>query len=298
MDIDNIKNVSVIGAGGMGSQLTQILSLVGGFNVTMTDVKQEIVTNGIGSIKSALTKHFVEKGKMTNDQMCKVMERIKGTASISDAVKSADFVIEAAFESMEVKKNIFRQLSEHAPSHTILSTNTSFLNISEMASATNRPDRVIGMHFFNPVSVMKLVEVVKGTLTSKNTTDTTFELAKKLGKEPIVCKDFSFGFLANRAYIPMQIEGIKMVWECVAPPADIDKALKLGYNLPIGPLELGDMVGTWALLASSEDDKCRELGDQEGHLHPLIRMMIRAGFGGGRGKKGVYAFYDEIFSQK
>jgi 3-hydroxybutyryl-CoA dehydrogenase len=202
------------------------------------------------------------------------------------------------FENLDLKKDVFRQLDENTPPDSILASNTSNLNITEIASVTKRMDKVAGMHFFNHVSVVKLVEVVRGSLTSDETIDITINLSKKLGKEPMVCKDFSFGFLANRAYTPMILESVQMVWERVASPEEIDKALKLGYGLPIGPLELSDLIGGWKILAMSEADRMREEGPAKGHLHPLIRMMVRAGYVGGKGKKGIYDFYKEILEDK
>jgi len=298
MELNNVKQVAVIGAGAMGSQITQLLSLVGGYSVTITDVKDEFVNNGIQFIKDGLKRYFVDKGKITQAQMEEVVGRIKGTTSSANATKNADFVIEAVLEDLALKRNIFKELDENAPPDTILASNTSSLNITEMARMTKRPDKVIGMHFFNPVAVMKLVEVIKGPLTSDETVGVTTELVRKLGKEPVLCKDFSYGFLANRAYGGMSREAVQMVWERVASPEDIDKALKLGYNLPMGPLELGDFTGGWALSASSEQDRTRELGPEKGQLHPLVRMMVRAGYTGGRGKKGIYDFYREILSKE
>jgi len=298
MKLENIKQTAIIGAGAMGSQIAQLLSLVGGYPVTITDVKDEFVNNGIQFIKDGLKRHFVDKGRMTQAQMDEVVGRIKGTTSLPNAVKNADFVIEAIFENLDIKKNLFKQLDENTPPDAILASNTSGLNITEMASATKRPDKVVGMHFFNPVAVMKLVEVVKGPLTSAETVDLAVAMTKKLAKEPVICKDFSFGFLANRAYVAMATEAVQMVWERVASPEAIDKALKLGYNLPMGPLELGDYTGMWALSASSEQDRMREFGPEKGRLHPLIRMMVRAGYTGGRGKKGIYDFYKEALSKE
>ena len=200
MKLENIKQVAVIGAGAMGSQIAQLLSLVGGYPVAITDVKDEFVNNGIQFIKDGLKRYFVDKGKMTQAQMDEVVGRIKGTTNLAEAAKNADFVVEAVFENLDLKKDVFKQLDENAPPDAILASNTSALNISEMASVTKRPDKVVGMHFFNPVAVMKLVEVIKGPVTSDETVDVTVALGKKLGKEPVVCKDFSFGFLANRVY--------------------------------------------------------------------------------------------------
>ncbi|MEM1578733.1 MAG: 3-hydroxyacyl-CoA dehydrogenase family protein [Archaeoglobaceae archaeon] len=298
MRLEEIKRVAVIGAGAMGSQIAQLLSRVGKYDVVMVDVSEELLKRAMDSIKSDLKKYFVAKGKMTEEEMREVVARIKVTTSIAEAVKDADFVIEAVFENLELKKKIFAELDKNAPSNAILASNTSGLSITEMAAATKRPDKVAGMHFFNPVAVMRLVEVVRGALTSKETVELVCSLARKLGKEPVVCKDLSYGFLANRAYGGMMREAIEMVWERVASPEDIDKALKLGYNLPMGPLELGDMTGAWGLMASSEQDRIRELGPEKGRLHPLVRWMVRAGYTGGPGKKGIYDFWKEVLSRE
>jgi 3-hydroxybutyryl-CoA dehydrogenase len=262
------------------------------------DLNDELVSHGIQSIKENLKRYFIDKGLMTQVEIDAVVGRIKGTANLFEAVEDADFVQECVFENLDLKQNVFKQLDEKTPPHSILASNTSNLNITEIASVTKRADKVVGMHFFNPVSIVKLIEVVRGSFTSDETIETILALSRKLGKEPILCKDFSFGFLANRAYTPMFLEAIQMVWERVAPPEDIDKALKLGYGLPIGPLELGDLIGAWKILAMSEEDRMKEVGPEKGHLHPLIRMMVRAGYIGGKGKKGVYDFYKEVLDAK
>lgn len=159
-----------------------------------------------------------------------------------------------------------------------------------MASVTNRPEKVVGMHFFNPVTLMKLIEIVRGARTSDETVEVACNLALKLGKEPVLCRDSSYGFLANRAYIAMGKEAIQMVWERVASPEEIDKALKLGYNLPMGPLEVLDFTGTWQILVASQQDAMRELGPEKGHLHPLVRMMDRAGY------SKIYDFWKDVLS--
>ena len=294
MKPEDIKQVAVIGAGAMGSQIAQLFSQVGGYRVTVTDVSDELVNQGLRSIREGLQQYFVDKGKMTPAEMDEVVGRIKGTANLTEAVKKADFVVEAVFESLELKKSVFKQLDENTPPNSILASSTSNFNITEMASATKRTDKVVGMHFFNPVSIIKLVEVARGSFTSDETVEITMALSRKLGKEPLVCQDFSFGFLANRAFTAMAIESVQMVWERVASPQDIDKALKLGYGLPIGPLELFDSLGVWRILAMSETEKIREMGWEKGYLHPLIRMMVRAGYTGGKGKKGIYDFYKEV----
>jgi 3-hydroxybutyryl-CoA dehydrogenase len=298
MKLENIRRIAVIGAGTMGSQIAQLFSQVGKYPVMVYDLNDELIGHGIQSIKENLKRYFIDKGLMTQVEMDAVIGRIRGTANLLEAVENADFVIECVFENLDLKKNVFKQLDEKTPPHSILASNTSNLNITEIASVTKRADKVVGMHFFNPVSIVKLVEVVRGSFTSNETIETILALSRGLGKEPIVCNDFSFGFLANRAFTPVFLEAIQMVWERVAPPEDIDKALKLGYGLPIGPLELGDSIGAWKIFAMSEEDRMKEVGPERGHLHPLIRMMVRAGYTGGKGKKGIYDFYKEVLIAK
>jgi 3-hydroxybutyryl-CoA dehydrogenase len=297
LKVDEIKKVVVIGAGLMGSQIAEVMARVGQFRVTLVDVKDDFVKKGLQGIAGRIEKFFVAKGKMTPEQKKELMGRIDGMTEISKAAGGADFAIEAATENMSLKKEIFRNLDESAPPHAILASNTSYLSITEMASATGRPDRVVGMHFFNPVAMMKLVEVVRGAKTSDSTTEVISSLARLLQKEPVACRDASYGFLANRAYSALRMEAIQMVWERAATPEEIDRALKLGYNLPMGPLELGDMTGSWGIAASSEEDRIRELGSEKGRLPPLLRLMVRAGYTGGAGKKGVYDFYREVLSK-
>jgi len=297
LKVEDIKKVAVIGAGLMGSQIAEALARLGKYKVSIMDVSDEFISKGLAAMEQRIDKFFVSKGKMTPEGKKEVIGRIQGTTDITGAVSSADLVIEAIIENMNVKKDVFRQLDVSAPPHTILASNTSWLSITEMASATKRPDKVVGMHFFNPVALMKLVEVVRGANTSANTVEVTCALARVLEKEPVVCSDGSFGFLANRAYIAMQAEAVQMVWERVASPEDIDKALKLGYNLPMGPLELGDMIGSWGIRAASEEDRIKELGSEKGRLHPLLKLMVRAGYTGGAGKKGIYGFWKEVLSK-
>ncbi len=295
MALKDVKQVAVIGAGNMGAQIAQLFAQVGGYAVVMTDVKDDLVQFGLKRQRDGLQKYFVDKGKMTAAQMNEIVGRIKGTTSIPQAVSKADFVVEAAFENLDLKKTIFKQLDESAPPHAIICSNTSFLSITEMASATKRPDKVGGMHFFNPVAVMKLVEVVRAPLTSQETASTVFDLANKMGKEPVYCRD-TYGFLANRA-AKGEVEAIEMLWAHIASPEDIDKAMKLGYNWPMGPLELGDLTGGWSIAFHGEEDAIKELGFQKGHVHPLIRMMVRAGYTGGPGKKGIYDFWRDVLSK-
>lgn len=297
LKVNDIKKVAVIGAGVMGSQIMEVMARLGKYKVSVTDVSDELINKGLAAMEQRLEKFFVSKGKMTPEEKKEVTGRIQGTTDITKAVSDADFVIEAVIENMGIKKDVFRKLDASAPPHTILASNTSYLSITEMASVTKRPDKVVGMHFFNPVALMKLVEIVKGANTSQNTVEVTCALSRILDKEPVVCSDASHGFLANRAYAAMRMEAVQMVWERVASPEDIDKALKLGYNLPMGPLELGDMVGSWSIAAAREEDSIRELGSEKGRLHPLIRLMVRAGYTGGPGKKGIYDFWKDVLSK-
>ena len=291
MKIGEIKKTTVIGAGAMGAQIAEVLSRMGGYEVGMVDINDDLVRKGFQSIDQRLERFFVSKGKLSAEDKKNIVNRIKGYTSIEEASKGTDLVIEAAVEKMALKKDIFKKLDESAPVHAILASNTSYLSISEMASATKRPEKVVGVHFFNPVAVMQLVEVVRGARTSNETIELACDLAKKLGKEPVVCRDTSYGFLANRAYRGMVDEAVQMVWERVASPEEIDKALKLGYNLPMGPLELADMVGGWSLRVSSEEDAIRELGSEKGRMHPLTRAMVRAGY------MKIYDYWKDVLSK-
>ena len=296
MKLEDIKRITVIGSGNMGAQIAQLCAQVGGCQVVMTDTTQELVDAGLKRQRDSLQKYFVDKGKMTADDMQAVLARIRGTTKLAEAVSKADLVIEAVFENMALKKDIFKQLDAAALPHAILATNTSYLSVTEIASVTKRPEKVAGMHFFNPPAVMKLVEVVRAVLTSQETANIIFELAKKLGKEPIFCRD-TYGFLANRAATLSWDDAIELVWAHVAPPADIDKAVRLGFNRPMGPLELGDLTGAWTIMVYGEEDRIKEVGFDKGHVHPLVRMMVRAGYTGGPGKKGIYDFWNEVLSK-
>lgn len=297
MRLEDIKRVAVIGSGIMGAQITQLFAQVGKYQVMLTSTSLASVQNkGLKTIRENLQKYYVGKGRMTQPEADEVYGRVTGTAVFAEAVGDADLVVEAVYEDLTLKKNIFKQMGETCPAGTIMVSSTSDFNITEMAAVTPRPQKCIGMHFFHPVTASKAIEVVRGSLTNDETMETCVALTRKLGKEPLVCKDFSYGFLANRAYTPMVLEAVQMVWERVAPPAEIDKALKLGYGLPIGPLELFDLLGIWKIQASAENDKIKELGEK-GRLHPLMRMMDRAGYTGGPGKKGIYAFYNEVLSK-
>jgi 3-hydroxybutyryl-CoA dehydrogenase len=297
MKLEDMRKIAVIGSGAMGAQIADVLSRIGGYEVNLVDISEDLVRKGIHFIDNNLERFFVAKGKITADEKKAVMGRIKGHSNLEESVKDVDFVIEAVPEILSLKREIFEKLNRNTPQDKVLASNTSTLNITEIAVVTGRPDRVIGMHFFNPVAVMKLVELVTGAHTSEETVSLTRELALRLGKEPVLCRDTSYGFLANRAYEALREEALQIVWEKVASPEDVDKSLKLGYNLPLGPLELGDRLGSWKRRAEMEEDRMAELGAEKGRIHPLIRVMVRAGYYGGPGQKGLYDFWKEVMSK-
>lgn len=235
-----IKTIGVLGAGVMGSGIAQVAAQAG-YNIILRDIEDRFVQGGIRNIDKFLSKS-VEKGKMTEDAKKSLLGRIKGTTSLED-LKDVDFVIEVVVEIMDIKKKIFAELDELTRKEVVLATNTSSMSITEIATATKRPDKVVGMHFFNPVPLMKLVEVVRGHLTSDETYTTTADLAKKLGKESVEVKLDIPAFIVNRLMIPYFIEAMSLYEQGVATKEDIDKAAKLGLNYPMGPFELMDLTG-------------------------------------------------------
>src|SRR4030043_518258 len=235
-----IKKVCVIGSGTMGNGITQVVAL-GGYETTMVDVKQEFIDKGMGAIKASLGR-FAEKGRISQADMDKAMANIRTSIDLKQAAKDADYVIEAVFERAEVKMPIFQQLEEICPKETILASNTSGIPVSLLASATRRPDKVIGTHFMNPVPLMKGVEIVKTLLTSEQTLRISLDFVKSLGKETVVVKD-SPGFVTNRIITLVMNEAAKLLEENLASIEDIDKIEKLSHNWPMGPFELADMVG-------------------------------------------------------
>lgn len=269
-----IKKIGVLGAGTMGNGIAQVAAQ-SGFEVVMRDIEERFVENGLKAIEKFLSKS-VEKGKMTEDQKKNVLARIKGTTRMED-LKDVDFVIEAVFEDLELKKNVFRQLDELTKDHVILTTNTSSMSITEIAVSTRRPEKVAGMHFFNPAPLMRLVEVIRGYHTNDETVRIVMELAKKFGKEPVEVKKDTPGFIVNRLLMPHFIEAIKMAEEGIASIEDIDKAVKLGLNYPMGPFELMDLTGIDIALHVIEY-LYRELNKESKWSAPtLLRSMVRAG---------------------
>ncbi len=240
-----IKTIGVVGAGSMGNGIAQVSAMMG-YNVILNDVEDKFLQGALKNIDKFMSKS-VEKGKLTEEAKAAALGRIKSTTKIED-LKDADFVVEAVFEEMDLKKKVFKQLDEITRKDVIISSNTSSMSIAELAKATGKPDKVVGMHFFNPVPLMRLVEVVRGYYTSDETVATGMELARKLGKEPIEVKTDVPGFVVNRLMVPHLIEAICLLQEGVASKEDIDKAAKLGLNYPMGPFELIDMTGVDILL--------------------------------------------------
>ncbi|KYH38298.1 MAG: 3-hydroxybutyryl-CoA dehydrogenase [Candidatus Hecatellales archaeon B24] len=286
MGLEQIRKVCVVGAGVMGSGITQVFAQAG-YSVVMVDVAEEFIQKGMASIKANLERS-VAKGRMSKEDAEAVLGRIKTTLNLEEAGKEADFVVEAVVERMDVKREVFSRLDKACESHVILASNTSTLSITEMASATQRPDRVAGMHFFNPAPVMKLVEVIAGAKTSRETISTVKALAEKLGKTPVEVKE-SPGFVVNRLLTLMLNEACFLLMEDVAKPEDIDTAMKLGCNHPMGPFELMDLVGLDIVLAIAET-LYQETGDPKFRPSPLLRKMVRAGLLGRKTGQGFYVY--------
>lgn len=277
--------VCVLGAGTMGAGIAQAFAAKG-YEVILRDIKDEFVDRGLAGIQKNLDR-LVSKEKITEEVKEEILSRLTGTTDMSMAA-DCGLVIEAAVENMQIKKQIFAELDQVCGEDTILATNTSSLSITEVASATKRPDKVIGMHFFNPAPVMKLVEVIKGMATSEETFATVKEIAEKIGKEPVEVAEAP-GFVVNRILIPMINEAFGILAEGIASPEDIDKAMMLGANHPMGPLALGDLVGLDVCLAIM-DVLYNETGDTKYRAHSLMRKYVRAGWLGRKTKKGVYEY--------
>ena len=280
-----MEKIFVLGAGTMGSGIVQAFAQKG-YEVIVRDIKDELVQSGIVRINNGLSK-LVSKGKMTEETKEDILSRISGTTDMNLAA-DCDLVVEAAIENMKIKKEIFAELDKICKPETILASNTSSLSITEVASATKRPDKVIGMHFFNPAPVMKLVEIIRGMATSQETFDAVKELSVAIGKEPVEVEEAP-GFVVNRILIPMINEASFILQEGIASVEDIDTAMKYGANHPMGPLALGDLIGLDVCLAIM-DVLYNETGDTKYRSSSILRKYVRAGWLGRKSGRGFYNY--------
>ncbi|UQD53618.1 3-hydroxybutyryl-CoA dehydrogenase [Bacillus methanolicus] len=281
----NVKKIMVVGAGQMGSGIAQVCAQ-SGYSVILNDIKPEFVERGLGVINKNLSRQ-VEKGRMSKEQKEEILGRIIASTDLHNA-KDADLVIEAAVENMEVKTKIFAQLDEIAQEHAILASNTSSLPITEIAAATKRPEKVIGMHFMNPVPVMKLVEIIRGLATEDEVYQTIEDITKTLNKVPVEVNDFP-GFVSNRVLMPMINEAIYTLYEGVATKEAIDEVMKLGMNHPMGPLALADFIGLDTCLYIMETLH-EGFGDDKYRPCPLLRKYVKAGWLGKKTGRGFYVY--------
>ena len=285
MKVDEIREVGIIGAGTMGSGIAQVVAS-SGRKVVLIDVSDASLDRGIKTIEKSLAR-MVKKGDITEEDSRSIVSNIRPTTSYED-LSGVDMVIEAVFEEIGVKKETFHKLDEFTKPEIVLATNTSSLPIVEIAISTKRPDRVVGMHFFNPVPIMKLVEVVRSLTTSDETVQTAYDFGVALGKDPVKAKDVP-GFIVNRILMPMLNEAVFTLQDGIGSPEDIDKAMKLGTNQPMGPLALIDLIGLDVTL-DVIDILYREFQDSKYRAAPLLRQMVRSGWLGRKSGRGFYEY--------
>lgn len=281
----DVKTFGVIGAGQMGNGIAQVAA-TSGLNVIMNDIKPEFVERGLATITKNLQRS-VDKGKLAADEKDRILARIKTSVDLKD-MAGADFVVEAASENEAIKFKLFQSLDEICAPHVILASNTSSIPIGRIAANTKRPENVIGMHFMNPVPVMKLVEVICGLATSQETLATTLDLTKRMEKTPAQSNDFP-GFIANRILLPMINEAVFCLYHGVGTKEDIDTVMKLGMNHPMGPLALADLIGLDTCLAIM-NTLHQGLGDSKYRPCPLLRQYVEAGWLGRKTGKGFYTY--------
>jgi len=285
MVLTGVRRIAVLGAGLMGHGIAQVAAQVGKYDVHLRDIEQRFVDAGMNMLKESLNR-FVKKGQLSEEEMRAVLGRVHPMLDLKEAVANADLIVEAAPENLELKKAIFRDVDAYAPAHAIIASNTSSVSITEMASATKRPGKVCGMHFFNPPQLMKLVEVIRGARTSDETVETVLDVAHKMDKETVLVKKDSPGFIVNRILIPALNEAVAVYWEGTADRDDIDKAIKLGLNWPMGPLMLLDYIGSDTTLAIAEV-LTKEL-DPKFHPTTGLKQMAKAQLLGRKTGKGFY----------
>ncbi|MCS7029272.1 MAG: 3-hydroxybutyryl-CoA dehydrogenase [Bacteroidia bacterium] len=281
-----VQKISVIGAGTMGNGIAHVFAQYG-YTVSLVDISDAALQKGLSTIAKNLDR-MVAKQKLTEEQKQQTLERITTTTDLKTGVADADLVVEAVLENYELKANVFKQLDEYTKPETILASNTSSISITKIASNTRRPDKVIGMHFMNPVPVMKLVEVIRGYATSDSTTQTVIEISKKMEKVPVEVKDYP-GFVSNRILLPMINEAIYCVYEGIATPEAIDEVMKLGMGHPMGPLRLADFIGLDVCL-NIMDVLYEGFRDSKYRACPLLRNMVAAGHLGDKTGKGFYTY--------
>ncbi|WP_028784140.1 3-hydroxybutyryl-CoA dehydrogenase [Thalassobacillus devorans] len=281
----SIKQVMVVGAGQMGAGIAQVCAQYG-FSVKLNDIAEEALEKGKAGIEKRLARS-VEKNRLSEEEQQKTIENLSYTTDLNEASR-CDLIIEAIVENMDIKTKLFKKLDEIAPKHAILASNTSSLPITEIAAVTNRPSQVIGMHFMNPVPVMKLVEIIRGLQTSDETYQSIKDMTEKICKSPVEVNDFP-GFVSNRVLMPMINEAIYTVYEGVATPQDVDTVMKLGMNHPMGPLTLADFIGLDTCLYIMEV-LYDGFGDSKYRPCPLLRKYVKAGWLGKKSGRGFYSY--------